>query len=997
MFYTTRAIIILGMHRSGTSLIARTVGSLGVYLGQDADMMPQGEDNPEGFWELTSIVQLHEKILNKLASSWDTTKPLPDEWWLSNDIEPFKNEMKNIISSYFSGKKVWGWKDPRTCLLLPLWKEVLKELHIDASFVLCVRNPLGVAASLNKRDRFSFEKSYALWSLYTLHGLYYSNGEKRTVISYEELMEKPNEVCQRLQKFLGCSDEPKIREIAVAAVNKNLRHDQFSIDDLFHEPASPADVQTLYRSMLDMTTNENKHFIEFERWVVQTLQNFKQISSILSHTPSHRMQVFWGDEQGHFSETSSKFVTIEVGSSPVRYRATIPKFAGNTLRIDPLNRIGFVQVTELKLSCGNSSYDLIDLCPIAYMDFIRVTDKQDEIIGISISNDPHIILSDLPAYDGEVVLSIEIAVSFELSKEIVKRIKALPTMAQISSTLQAMDARLLGWEKSHIEAENNLKMINSLHQQLQERESSINELAVQSEIQLELLERMSDEYKQLQEKHEEQERLLNDRANNLEDKNQEAESDVVNVLRNQLERKTEEAERYRQEISLYGNSLSWKVTKPIRQSAELLRRAKRRAKRLLKKRINQLKMIRYKSQSIHGLPTIFDYDNYALVVSHTNFLVSMGGTEKYILEQSAYLAEYNIGTIGIFPGQQYEFLADLEVTQYGVIVDGKVKGYYSIDQVVDWVVKMAKHIGSMYSHHLLYWNFGDYAKLLRKAQEESIRHTFFMHDFFALCSSYHLMYEPANVDSFQNVHQRSCIPELTQAQVGCASICTSCTHYNKLSTWREATKIIIDSAYQVVVPSDFVKDTVLSVFGDVCHKIKTHGHLTFSGQHFVHKPRHERKIRLAYLGYKMDNKGWALWEKLYQNEQLNGIYEFHHVGSAQNYDKNVVCHSYSFVTHGNMAAVNILIEQQIDVVLLWSIVPESYSYTLHEAIAAGVPVLTSPKSGNIANTLQLHPELGKVLGGEEQLMAFLHDEQSVRNFNSGERARYQLAYNHLPE
>jgi hypothetical protein len=97
-----------------------------------------------------------------------------------------------------------------------------------------------------------------------------------------------------------------------------------------------------------------------------------------------------------------------------------------------------------------------------------------------------------------------------------------------------------------------------------------------------------------------------------------------------------------------------------------------------------------------------------------------------------------------------------------------------------------------------------------------------------------------------------------------------------------------------------------------------------------------------------------------------------------------------------MAAVDLLIKHDIDLALLWSIVPESYSYTLQEAAAAGVPVLTSPKSGNIAATIDMHPELGKVLQNEDQLLAFLLDVEQVRCYVAGDRARYDLEYNHLP-
>ena len=168
-----KTICVLGMHRSGTSAIARAVNLLGVYLGPQDKLMPPQEDNPEGFWEHMDIFSFHERLLRVLARSWDHVLPMPEEWWKKPEIEPYRQELKDLIRREFEGQPVWMWKDPRTSLLLPLWKETLQELGIDVCYLHCLRNPLDVAAPLKKRSGLSKNRSFALWLLYTLSSFHW--------------------------------------------------------------------------------------------------------------------------------------------------------------------------------------------------------------------------------------------------------------------------------------------------------------------------------------------------------------------------------------------------------------------------------------------------------------------------------------------------------------------------------------------------------------------------------------------------------------------------------------------------------------------------------------------------------------------------------------------------------------------------------------------------------------------------------------------------------
>ncbi len=166
-----RAICVLGMHRSGTSVVARAINLLGAYLGKEQDLLPPAFDNPEGVWERRDIVDLHDRIFSHFSRSWHTSLPLPDQWHVSEEIKPFRNELIQLISQNFAAHSLWAWKDPRTSVFLPLWKDVLNELKIDLSCVYVVRNPLDVAKSLYKREGFSYDKSFRLWFYYNFEAL----------------------------------------------------------------------------------------------------------------------------------------------------------------------------------------------------------------------------------------------------------------------------------------------------------------------------------------------------------------------------------------------------------------------------------------------------------------------------------------------------------------------------------------------------------------------------------------------------------------------------------------------------------------------------------------------------------------------------------------------------------------------------------------------------------------------------------------------------------
>lgn len=154
-------ILLLGMHRSGTSALARLLNLAGCEFGPAEVAMPPDVDNPLGFWERQDVYELHEWLLAAAGAAWD--RPLAfDPSGLPTAIHDEFQVRAARIAASFSGRRSWFIKDPRLCLTAALWRPLLPEpvcVHI-------VRHPLEVAASLAARNRLPIAVGLALWEFH---------------------------------------------------------------------------------------------------------------------------------------------------------------------------------------------------------------------------------------------------------------------------------------------------------------------------------------------------------------------------------------------------------------------------------------------------------------------------------------------------------------------------------------------------------------------------------------------------------------------------------------------------------------------------------------------------------------------------------------------------------------------------------------------------------------------------------------------------------------
>lgn len=222
-----RAIFILGMHRSGTSALARVVNLLGAELG--ASLMAAAEDNPRGFWEHEAAVQIHEALLQSLGHGWEDGTPLPQNWQASDAAKEASAKLAELIDSEFADASLWAIKDPRLSLLFPLWEPLLKERGIAPHCIVAWRNPVEVAASLHKRDELEEEEVLLCWLAYTLESLRYAQSHPHAIVSYDALLQDWQGAVQKLAGDLQIEWPMKAEEAAVQVeefLSSDLRHHQ---------------------------------------------------------------------------------------------------------------------------------------------------------------------------------------------------------------------------------------------------------------------------------------------------------------------------------------------------------------------------------------------------------------------------------------------------------------------------------------------------------------------------------------------------------------------------------------------------------------------------------------------------------------------------------------------------------------------------------------------------------------------------------------------------
>ncbi|AGW15250.1 hypothetical protein [Megalodesulfovibrio gigas] len=503
-------VIILGMHRSGTSTLAGCLHLLGMDLG---DMIMQATpDNATGYFENIDIYAVHERLFAELGHSWDVVGELPRNWMTAEATKQAAAELEHILETQFIGKPSWAIKDPRICRLMPLWNSVLSKLQLNPNYILVIRDPIEVARSLQKRDGMNIGRACLLWAMHNIESIQGMAGHPNAITSYDQLLYDPIAVLKNFATHFNMDffKNPSAISKILQFVQPSLKHNrvakrpegegfdfqpysnmyrvfqkwqlstqlaignapdqgtatvsaQYNLDDLVLCPRIEIDAagQNDAAASKDMPIIRDALSVlgEYER--AERKQNrAKKIQELFSTGSGQALslQLYFplDSEKGgtHVEKFSQK-----VYLAPDEWKEIsidIPfstHLRTNGLRIDPLNQCGTVFISAIELVDPSSGQILWEAREAAQFSLLKVnaqlivTSLDNPFSLASIGSDPQLLLPSLPALpDVPVRLRMWIKAQRTLSELWKHATRQAQERSKIGATAQKLQVEL---EQAH--------------------------------------------------------------------------------------------------------------------------------------------------------------------------------------------------------------------------------------------------------------------------------------------------------------------------------------------------------------------------------------------------------------------------------------------------------------------------------------------------------------------------------------------------------------------
>jgi hypothetical protein len=223
---TQRLVVVLGSGRSGTSILTRFLGACGMRLSDD--MVGASEQNPEGAFEDREIFDIQTQIFTNMGSS--QLLPMPRDWMRSESVNDSIRQLRDVIIQRISdSEELWGFKDPRTTLLLPLWIRVFNKANIAPLYLMAVRDPRAVASSLSRQYGFSENGAELFWLYKNIEALYHTGGNL-FIAHYEDWFDRPETLAKDLLEYTGLrlSGSESVQSILQSVVRSNLNRSVYT-------------------------------------------------------------------------------------------------------------------------------------------------------------------------------------------------------------------------------------------------------------------------------------------------------------------------------------------------------------------------------------------------------------------------------------------------------------------------------------------------------------------------------------------------------------------------------------------------------------------------------------------------------------------------------------------------------------------------------------------------------------------------------------------------
>ncbi len=229
-----RIVVVLGAGRTGTSLLMQILNKLGMTVSEV--MTPPSEQNPVGAYEDSDVFNIQSELLSIIETN--QLIPLPEHWLDHPGIKTHRNRLANHITDRIANSPtIWGVKDPRTALFLPLWQRIFNPQKIVPVYLLAVREPAATVSSLRKQ----YNQKESISELFWLHkncAALNHTGNNCYIVHYEDWFTRPYELAESLLKYTGLDEffTGDVDEVIKDAIKPNLNrsiYDDYQVQNQY--------------------------------------------------------------------------------------------------------------------------------------------------------------------------------------------------------------------------------------------------------------------------------------------------------------------------------------------------------------------------------------------------------------------------------------------------------------------------------------------------------------------------------------------------------------------------------------------------------------------------------------------------------------------------------------------------------------------------------------------------------------------------------------------
>ncbi|MDP5292528.1 hypothetical protein Q9290_09525 [Oceanimonas sp. CHS3-5] len=375
---TKQLLVVLGMHRSGTSALTRGLQVLGIDLGENL-LGADKEVNAKGFWEDRDILALNNDIQEALGLRWDNLKPISEEDCQRDVVREFIPRAIGLLNEKMAGKSFFGMKDPRTSVVLPFWRYVFDLLGVKVHYLIASRNPLSIVNSLAKRDALIPEYSLQLWQNYMLASLQYTEGESRLVVDFDLLLKNPGKQLERISNLLKLDfsvSSDSFLEFKAGFLDQSLRHTQYEIEDFRNTEYVTSEQFSLYHFLSKLAQDDiNFDSEEYKDEISDLLKKYSVIKPLLTlsgmqsreltrlasklHTPLVQICLYLDNGSG-FSEDLALRKQLDYPCGYIKESFSLAGMSGfiESFRLDPINIPCVISLNKFVLKTDLGEVDL---------------------------------------------------------------------------------------------------------------------------------------------------------------------------------------------------------------------------------------------------------------------------------------------------------------------------------------------------------------------------------------------------------------------------------------------------------------------------------------------------------------------------------------------------------------------------------------------------------------------------------------------------------------